>query len=471
MAIHEAGHAIAGHAYMTDSESTRLSIRMRGGSLGHHQSRREGGALQPLPERALRAPRLGARRDGGRARFYDENSSGVGGDVQSATAQAAWMVGASAMGPQAFAVEPKESETQDRRGSVLDALREHRPADHEPHERRRPDGGRSDRRCARSVEAEGRGADPRAGIRPRTRWRWRTAPLSSTSPTPCRAQGAVGDDLLEPLNAQGVRPRDRPERRVQLAGAVLLGLIAATAATVAGCRRGTRAMSDHRAHSRRPSSGAGPPTTSGGEPAHRAERAAQRLQLALRGDLLRARGDRRRRSRRLRRAGIPRRASRGRPVVEPGSPTAARRRACARSPTTCRGYRHPDGDQLVFAIGGLPQIAVANQGSLDVSDILVQPDTSTGQREEGDYDRYDGEARSRTGCAAPARACSIDAGAARGPASAPPPPGARARRSTPSSTRRTSSRWSSCRRRRRPRTARRSPPARCSCGVATFATS
>ena len=32
--------------------------------------------------------------------FYGENSTGVGGDVQSATARAAWMVGAAAMGPE-----------------------------------------------------------------------------------------------------------------------------------------------------------------------------------------------------------------------------------------------------------------------------------------------------------------------------------------------------------------------------------
>ena len=38
-AIHEAGHAAASHVYMKDAESTRLSIRMRGGSLGHHKAR------------------------------------------------------------------------------------------------------------------------------------------------------------------------------------------------------------------------------------------------------------------------------------------------------------------------------------------------------------------------------------------------------------------------------------------------
>jgi len=38
VAIHEAGHAAAGHVFMHGAESTRLSIKMRGGSLGHHQA-------------------------------------------------------------------------------------------------------------------------------------------------------------------------------------------------------------------------------------------------------------------------------------------------------------------------------------------------------------------------------------------------------------------------------------------------
>jgi ATP-dependent Zn protease len=45
--------------------------------------------------------------------FYGENSNGVGGDVQSATAQAAWMVGASAMGPEPFEVVPLDDETEE----------------------------------------------------------------------------------------------------------------------------------------------------------------------------------------------------------------------------------------------------------------------------------------------------------------------------------------------------------------------
>jgi ATP-dependent Zn protease len=119
-AIHEAGHAIAGHAYMTDSESTRLSIRMRGGSLGHHQAleKEERFSRFLSDEMARLVWTLGAM--AAERVFYGENSNGVGGDVQSATAQAAWMVGASAMGPEPFEVTPLDDETEeDARQRVL----------------------------------------------------------------------------------------------------------------------------------------------------------------------------------------------------------------------------------------------------------------------------------------------------------------------------------------------------------------
>jgi ATP-dependent Zn protease len=45
--------------------------------------------------------------------FYGENSNGVGGDVQSTTAQAAFMVGASAMGPELVDVTPLDDESPD----------------------------------------------------------------------------------------------------------------------------------------------------------------------------------------------------------------------------------------------------------------------------------------------------------------------------------------------------------------------
>jgi len=120
VAIHEAGHAVAAHVYMEGSESTRLSIRMRSGSLGHHQAlqkeerfsswRHEEAARLIWGLGAMAAERV----------FYGENSNGVGGDVFSATAQAAFMVGASAMGPERVELEGtfREGEDEDevRRG-------------------------------------------------------------------------------------------------------------------------------------------------------------------------------------------------------------------------------------------------------------------------------------------------------------------------------------------------------------------
>jgi len=88
-AIHEAGHAIAAHSYMKDFESTRLSIRRRGESGGHHQ----GHAKEEIfirfqsEEFANLVWTLGAM--AAERVFYNENSMGVGGDVMSATEEEA----------------------------------------------------------------------------------------------------------------------------------------------------------------------------------------------------------------------------------------------------------------------------------------------------------------------------------------------------------------------------------------------
>jgi hypothetical protein len=111
VAIHEAGHAAAGHVYLRGAESTRLSIRMRGGALGHHQAleKEERFSRFRSEEFARLVWALGAM--AAERVFYGETSNGVGGDIQSVTAQAAFMVGASAMGPEPFAVKPREGET------------------------------------------------------------------------------------------------------------------------------------------------------------------------------------------------------------------------------------------------------------------------------------------------------------------------------------------------------------------------
>ena len=68
-AIHEAGHAVCGHLYMENRLSTRLSIRKRGSSGGHHQAMEIEDRFGALALRGGRRPDLGARRDGRRARL------------------------------------------------------------------------------------------------------------------------------------------------------------------------------------------------------------------------------------------------------------------------------------------------------------------------------------------------------------------------------------------------------------------
>jgi ATP-dependent Zn protease len=99
VAIHEAGHAAAAHVFRPDLESSRLSIKMRAGSLGHHQAfekEERFGAFQSKMFGAL-IHTIGAM--AAEFAFYGENSIGVGGDLQSVTWTASMMVGAAGMSP------------------------------------------------------------------------------------------------------------------------------------------------------------------------------------------------------------------------------------------------------------------------------------------------------------------------------------------------------------------------------------
>jgi cell division protease FtsH len=121
-AIHEAGHAVASHVYCEGVQSTRLSIRKRGESLGHHQAieteeRFSSFRHEDLGKLVWTLGAMAAERV-----FYGENSRGVGGDVGSATALAAMMVGMWAMGPERielggrgrFASEAEEEAERER---------------------------------------------------------------------------------------------------------------------------------------------------------------------------------------------------------------------------------------------------------------------------------------------------------------------------------------------------------------------
>lgn len=116
VAIHEAGHAVAAHVYMEGTESTRLSIRRRGGSLGHHQALQKDERFTSWEHEEMGRLiwTLGAM--AAEHVFYGENSTGVGGDVQSATMRAAWMVGSCAMAPERPDFSGRfETEAEERR--------------------------------------------------------------------------------------------------------------------------------------------------------------------------------------------------------------------------------------------------------------------------------------------------------------------------------------------------------------------
>jgi ATP-dependent Zn protease len=127
VAIHEAGHALTSHVYMKDLQSTRLSIRMRGSSLGHHQATEKDERFSHWRHRQFGQLVwiLGAM--AAEHAFYKENSTGVSGDVQSATATAALMAGVWAMGPEAVEFNQKlgpsrEAEERKRINDRFEAL-------------------------------------------------------------------------------------------------------------------------------------------------------------------------------------------------------------------------------------------------------------------------------------------------------------------------------------------------------------
>ena len=100
VAIHEAGHAAAAHIYRPDVESSRISIKMRGGSLGHHQAYQKEERFSQWQSEHFGAlvHVLGAM--AAETVFYGENANGVGGDLQTATWIAGTMVGTAGMAPQ-----------------------------------------------------------------------------------------------------------------------------------------------------------------------------------------------------------------------------------------------------------------------------------------------------------------------------------------------------------------------------------
>ena len=112
VAVHESGHAAASHVYMKGSESTRISIRMRGESLGHHQAAEQVEHFSQWRSDQIATLIWGLGAMAAERVFYGQTTSGVGGDIQAVTRLAALMVGAAGMGPEPVdlgaVVDPKE---------------------------------------------------------------------------------------------------------------------------------------------------------------------------------------------------------------------------------------------------------------------------------------------------------------------------------------------------------------------------
>ena len=118
-AIHEAGHAVASHVYMEDSLSTRLSIRMRGPSLGHHQATEKEERFAHWRHEMLADLIYTVGAMAAEQVFYEENSTGVAGDMSMATTTAALMVGVWGMSPEYLALDVVTPEEEERREELL----------------------------------------------------------------------------------------------------------------------------------------------------------------------------------------------------------------------------------------------------------------------------------------------------------------------------------------------------------------
>ena len=114
IAVHEAGHAVCGHLYMESGMSTRLSIRRRGHSGGHHQiaeiedrfvhwrSEEVGGLIWTVG--AYAAEHI----------FYGQNTTGVAGDLGSVTMHAAHMVSIAGMAPAPVDLRDRIADREER---------------------------------------------------------------------------------------------------------------------------------------------------------------------------------------------------------------------------------------------------------------------------------------------------------------------------------------------------------------------
>ncbi len=98
VARHELGHAVAAHFYKPEHAHVRLSIRMRGDSLGHHSAIEEQEQYIRFRSQWAADVRHSLGAIAAERVFYGENSSGVSADLAMSTRAACIMAGLVGMG-------------------------------------------------------------------------------------------------------------------------------------------------------------------------------------------------------------------------------------------------------------------------------------------------------------------------------------------------------------------------------------
>jgi len=99
VARHELGHAVAAKYFLPEEVSVRLSVKMRGGSLGHHRTSEKEEEFSKFRSQLAGDIRHGLGAIASERVFYGENSTGVSMDLIQSTRTACTMVGVYAMGP------------------------------------------------------------------------------------------------------------------------------------------------------------------------------------------------------------------------------------------------------------------------------------------------------------------------------------------------------------------------------------
>lgn len=120
VAIHEAGHAAASHVYAPEQESSRLSIRMRGNSLGHHQSFAKEEKFGSWRSEDFGQLVRGLAAMAAEYVFYGENGRGVSGDLAQSSALARMMAGRVGMAPYFTTFPSDERQESVDKKDVLD---------------------------------------------------------------------------------------------------------------------------------------------------------------------------------------------------------------------------------------------------------------------------------------------------------------------------------------------------------------